>query len=84
MIYPDHIQVEVNFDSPISGFYKVKFESPRVEENLKNQVETNGYIHPGKFKEYVFGLFDQVFQSTEHHMFRRVTSKWLLISFSVV
>ncbi|XP_071158170.1 cyclic GMP-AMP synthase-like receptor isoform X2 [Mytilus edulis] len=75
MIYPDNIQVEVNFDSPISGFYKVKFESPRVEENLKNQVETNGYIHPGKFKEYVFGLFDQVFQSTEHHMFRRVTKK---------
>ncbi|XP_063421770.1 uncharacterized protein LOC134706607 isoform X2 [Mytilus trossulus] len=75
MIYPDNIQVEVNFDSQISGFYKVKFESPRVEENLKNQVETNGYIHPGKFKEYVFGLFDQVFQSTEHHMFRRVTKK---------
>ncbi|CAC5406814.1 MB21D1 [Mytilus coruscus] len=74
MIYPDKIQVEVNFDSPIMGFYKVKFESPRVEENFRN-LETNGYIHPGKFKEYVFGLFDKVFQSTDHHIFRRVTKK---------
>ncbi|XP_052091793.1 uncharacterized protein LOC127728452 isoform X2 [Mytilus californianus] len=74
MIYPAKIQVEVNFDSPITGFYKVKFESPRVDENFKN-LETNGYIHPAKFKEYVFGLFDKVFQSTDHHIFRRVTKK---------
>ncbi|XP_063404533.1 cyclic GMP-AMP synthase-like [Mytilus trossulus] len=59
MIYPN-LSVEVNFDViNIPGFYKVKMVSPRVPE-LEHVLDKDRYIVPGKFKKYVFGLFDRV------------------------
>jgi len=61
MIYPNNLQVQVDFESNIQvpGFYKVKLVSSRCEE-INSIVDNDGYIMPAGFKHYVFGLFDEV------------------------
>ncbi|CAC5412769.1 MB21D1 [Mytilus coruscus] len=74
MIYPN-LSVEVNFDDMnIPGFYKVKMVSPRVHE-LEHVLNKDRYIVPGKFKSYVFGLFDRVLGTDGIRQGRRTKRK---------
>ncbi|CAC5412767.1 MB21D1 [Mytilus coruscus] len=74
MIYPI-LSVEVDFDDmKIPGFYKVKMVSPRVQE-LDHVLDKDRYIVPGKFKNYVFGLFDRVLGTDGIRQGRRTKRK---------
>lgn len=75
MIYPKAIQVKVDFDSPSAvGFYKVKVESPRLDDNFKCMMHGE-YLHPKQYKDYVFGKLDEIFSSTADRKFRSVKRK---------